>query len=83
MHCGLFIDFLISTSWSVHRFPNIILHMCKIFSDRDHSLKTKLTKEQTKNTNSGQITVIIVHFWKQAPKLAHILLGDCSFDKTR
>ena len=24
----------------------------------------------------------IVHFWKQAPKLAHMLLGDFSFDKT-
>ena len=31
----------------------------------------------------GQISETIFHFWKQAPKLAHILLRYCSFDKTR
>ena len=29
----------------------------------------------------GQISDTILHFWKQAPKLAHILLRYCSFDK--
>ena len=31
----------------------------------------------------GQISETIFHSWKQAPKLAHILLRYCSFDKTR
>ena len=48
--------------------------------NRRHSMQLRNSLVTSKLV--GQISETIFHFWKQAPKLAHILLRYCSFDKT-
>ena len=70
------------------RTGQILTEIIKMFTHLQIIFNRQVTFSKNKYqscllTLVGQISETIFHFWKQAPKLAHILLRYCSFDKTR
>ena len=72
--CSSFVLVYINIQGTVSRSMCHTLDIC-VGGDTCYKPLSKVFSEQTEHGVALQITETIIHFWKQAPILAHILLG--------